>query len=143
MRAVIPLQIAVSAATLLAACTPTGPGPSSESEILVLSVAPSKATIDGGAFVQLKATVSGDEGLVTTPLAIGWSSSDPTIARVGTDGLVEGRRTGEARINATWKNAHGSAWVNVARAVKPSPDDPPCMKRLPVPAKSSIPDTGC
>jgi hypothetical protein len=125
MRAVIPLQIAVSAATLLAACTPTGPGPSSESEILVLSVAPSKATIDGGAFVQLKATVSGDEGLVTTPLAIGWSSSDPTIARVGTDGLVEGRRAGEARINATWKNAQGSAWVNVTRAQKPAPDDPP------------------
>ena len=143
MRAVISLQIAVSAATLLAACTPTGPGPSSESEILVLSVAPSSASIDGGAFVQLNATVSGDDGLVTTPLDIGWSSADPTIARVGANGLVEGRRAGKVRIIATWQNAQGSAWVNVARAQKPTPDEPRCMMRLPVPAKNVVPDTGC
>ena len=143
MRAVISIQIAVSAATLLAACTPTGPGPSSESEILVLSVAPSSATIDGGAFVRLKATVSGDDGLITTPVEVSWSSADPTIARVGADGLVEGRRAGEVRINATWQNAHGSAWVRVARAQKSFPDDPPCMKRAPVPMENIIPDTGC
>jgi hypothetical protein len=143
MRAIISLQIAVSAVTLLAACTSTGPGPSSESEILVLSVAPSSATIDGGAFVRLKATVSGDDGLITTPVEVSWSSADPTIARVGADGLVEGRRAGEVRINATWQNAHGSAWVQVVRAQKPTPDDLPCMKRLPVPMENTIPDTGC
>jgi hypothetical protein len=143
MRAVIPLQIAVSAATLLAACTPTGPGPSSESEILVLAVRPSSATIDGGAFVQLNATVSGDDGLVTAPLDIGWSSSDPAIARVAANGLVEGRRTGQVRIIATWKNAHGSAWVNVARAQKPAPDDPGCLAPLREPVENIIPDTGC
>jgi hypothetical protein len=144
MRAVISLQIAVSAATLLAACTsPSGPGPSSESELLVLSVAPSSATIDGGAFVQLNATVSGDDGLVTTPLDIGWSSADPTIARVGANGLVEGRRAGQVRIIATWQNAHGSAWVHVSRAQKPAPDENGCMKRLPVPVQNSIPDMGC
>jgi hypothetical protein len=143
MRAVIPLHIAVSAATLLAGCTATGPGPSSESEILVLAVRPSSASIDGGAFVQLTASIPGDEALVTTPLDIGWSSADPTIARVGADGLVEGRRAGEVRINANWKNAHGSALVKVARSQKPAPDDAPCLKRLPVPVKSIVPDTEC
>ena len=143
MRAVIPLQIAVSAATLLAACTPTGPGGSHESELLVLTVAPTSATIDGGAFVKLSATVAGDDGLITTPAEVSWSSSDPTVARVGADGLVEGRKAGEAWIKATWQEAHGSAWVRVARAQKPAPDDSPCLKRLPIPAKSIIPDTGC
>ena len=85
MRAVIVLQTAVSAATLLAACTsPTGPGPSSaETEIVVLTVAPASATIDGGAFVKLQATVSDGKGLITNPAVVNWSSTDPTIAIVG------------------------------------------------------------
>ncbi len=143
MRAIIPLQVAVSAVALLAACSPTGPGPSSESEIFVLAVRPSSAAIDGGAFVQLHATVSGDDGLITTPLDIGWSSEDPTIARVGADGLVEGKRAGEVRINATWKNAHGSAWVKVSRAQKPLPDDAACLQRLPGSVKDIVSDAGC
>jgi hypothetical protein len=142
MRALIPLQVAVSAVTLLA-CTPTGPGPSNDSEILVLAVRPSSATIEGGAFVQLTASALGDDKLLATPLEIGWSSSDPTIARVDGSGLVEGRRGGEVRINATWQNAHGSAWVKVARAQKPSPAEPPCIKRLPVPGKNISSDPGC
>ncbi len=145
MRAVIVLHTAVSAATLLAACTPpTGPGAASaETEIVVLTVAPASATIDGGAFIKLQATVSDGEGSLTKPAVVNWSSTDPAIATVGADGLVEGRRAGEVRIVATWKSAHGSAWVRVARAMKPTPETPDCLKRLPVPVKNVIPSQGC
>ncbi|MBA2304818.1 MAG: Ig-like domain-containing protein [Acidobacteria bacterium] len=138
MRAVTPLQVAIAAATLLAACTSTtGPRPVTDPEILVVTVAPSSATIDGGAFIKLNATVMSEEGPVTSRAPVSWSSADPTIAAVGSDGLVEGRRAGEVRIIATWQNARGSAFVKVARALKPPPDEPGC------PAASmtnSIPD---
>jgi hypothetical protein len=144
MRAVNPLYTAVSAALLLAACDATGPGPSSESELLVLTVVPSQATIDGGAFVQLTANVKGEDGPVAKPVGVHWSSADISIARVGDDGLVEGKRAGLVRIDATWEGSTGAAWVQVRRALKPGPDTPACLKRLPVPlASSSIPDTGC
>jgi hypothetical protein len=144
MRAVNPLYTAVSVALLLAACEAAGPGPSSESELLVLTVVPSQASIDGGAFVQLTANVKGEDGLVARPLGILWSSADISIARVGDDGLVEGKRAGLVRIDATWQGSKGSAWVEVRRTLKSEPERPVCLKRLPVPsASSSIPTTGC
>jgi hypothetical protein len=126
MRAAISLELVISAATLLAACTPTGPGPDGGGDSVRLTVAPSSATIDGGSTFRLTAKVTGQDGEVITPADVSWSSSDATVADVGSAGLVEGRQPGEALIFASWGNARGSALVTVVRGPKETPDDPPC-----------------
>ena len=125
MRALIPLTLA-SAATLLTACTPTGPGPEGNFRTVVLTVAPSSATIGGGRTLSLTARALGEDGESITPSGVSWSSSDAAVAGVGSGGLVEGRKSGEARIVATWGSAWASAMVTVVDSRKQTPDDPTC-----------------
>jgi hypothetical protein len=128
MRTLIPLLLVVSPAILLAACAPTGPGPDGDFETLVLTIAPTSATIAGGGSRQFSATVVGEDGSVTSPSDVIWSSDNEAVAGVLSGGLVEGRKPGETRIVAAWKNARGSARVVVLRLPKDLPDDTPCFK---------------
>lgn len=134
MRAVLPLEVIVSAAILSAACNSTTgpelPPPSDDPGISVLTVAPSHATVDGGRFVKLTAILSGNPAAGAHPSEVAWFSSDTNVATVRADGLVEGRKAGRVQIAATWKSAHGSATVVVLNQVskKPgSPDSPRCL----------------
>jgi hypothetical protein len=134
MRAVLPLEIIVSAATLLVACSSTTgpelPPPSDDPGISVLTVAPSFATIGGERFVKLAAILSGNSARAAHQSEVAWFSSDTNVATVRSGGLVEGRKAGRVQIAATWKSAHGSATVVVLNQVtkKPgSPDSPKCL----------------
>ena len=135
MRAVLPLQVIVSAAILLVACNSTTgpelPPPSDDPGISVLTVAPSYATIDGDRFVKLSAILSGSAALGLSQSDVAWSSSDTNVATVSANGLVDGRKAGRVQIAATWKTAHGSATVVVLNQVgkKPAPDSPKCLTR--------------
>ena len=136
MRAVLPLEVILSAATLLVACSSTTgpelPPPSDDPGISVLTVAPSFATIGGRRFVQLTAIVSGGPALGVPQSMVAWSSSDTNVATVRSGGLVEGRKAGRVQIVADWKSAHGSATVVVLDQVgmKPHPPDfPTCLPR--------------
>jgi hypothetical protein len=131
MRAVLPLQVILSAATLLVACnSTTGPDlPSDDPGISVLTVAPSFATIDGERFVKLTAILSGSPTRGVPLSQVAWSSSDTNVATVRSGGLVQGRKAGRVQIAASWKTAHGSATVVVLNLVgkKPAPDSPKCL----------------
>jgi hypothetical protein len=148
MRAVLPLEVIVSAATLLVACnSTTGPEltPPDEPRISVLTVAPSFATIGGERFVQLTAILSGGAALGVPQTQVVWSSSDSNVANVRSGGLVEGRKAGRVRIAATWQTAHGSATVVVLKQVskKPaSPDSPRCLPRSTDARQLGIPGAG-
>lgn len=134
--------VVISAATLLTACTPTGPGPDGDFDTVFLVVAPSSATIDGGRTLPLTAKVMGEDGEMLIPSDVSWSSSDLAVAGVGSGGLVEARDPGEARIFASSGNARGSALVTVVKPPKELPDDPTCpavrdeaeTNRIPTPA---------
>jgi hypothetical protein len=140
MRTLIPLFLLVSAAIVLAACTsPTGPGPDGNFETLVLTIAPSSATIAGGGSRQFSATVVGEDGAVRSPSDVIWSSENEAVAGVLAGGVVEGRKSGETRIHAVWKNARGSARVVVLRPPKDLPDDPTCAQLLAAQSANSIP----
>ena len=148
MRALLPLQVIVSAATLLVACdSTTGPElpPPDEPRVSVLTIAPSFATIDGDRFVKLTAILSGS-GTRGVPLSeVAWSSSDINVATVRAGGLVEGRKAGRVRIAATWQAAHGSATVVVLNQVgmKPHPPDfPTCFPRQTDARQLGIPGGG-
>jgi hypothetical protein len=137
MRALLPLEVIVSAATLLVACDsttgPEPPPPSDDPGVSVLTVAPSYATIDGDRFVKLTAILSGSRTRGATLSEVAWSSSDTNVATVRAGGLVEGRKAGRVQIAATWKTAHGSATVVVLNQVgkKPAPDSPRCLLSIP------------
>jgi len=145
MRAVLPLEVIVSAAALLVACnSTTGPEspPPDDSGISVLTVAPSYATIGGERFVKLAAILSGS-GTGGVPLSeVAWSSSDTNVATVRAGGLVEGRKAGRVQIAATWKSAHGSATVVVLNQVAKKPDSPRCLTRQDDPRQLGIPGGG-
>ena len=134
MRALLPLEVIVSAATLLVACnSTTGPElpPPDDIGVLVLTVAPSYATIDGDRFVKLTAILSGSASRGVPLSQVAWSSSDTNVATVRAGGLVAGRKAGRVQIAATWQTAHGSATVVVLNQVgmKPTPDSPKCLTR--------------
>jgi Big-like domain-containing protein len=128
MRAVLPLEAIVSAATLLMACSSTTgpelPPPSDGPAVIVLTVAPTFATIGGERFVQLTAVVSGGPALGVPQATVVWSSSDTNVATVRSGGLVEGRKAGRVQIAANWKTAHGSATVVVLDQVSKKGDSP-------------------
>jgi hypothetical protein len=131
MRAVLPLEVIVSAAILLVACdSTTGPEASLPDEpgISVLTVAPSYATIGGERFVKLTAILSGNATRAVPLSEVEWFSTDTNVATVRS-GLVEGRKAGRVQIAASWKTAHGSAVVVVLNLVgkKPAPDSPKCL----------------
>jgi hypothetical protein len=149
MRARLPLEVIVSAATLLVACnSTTGPElpPPDELGVLVLTVAPSYATIDGDRFVKLTAILSGPAARGVPLSQVAWSSSDTNVATVRSGGLVEGRKAGRVQIAANWKTAHGSATVVVLEQVskKPDPSDSPgCLPRATDARQLGIPAGGC
>lgn len=146
MRALLPLEVIVSAATLLVACSSTTgpvPPPPDEPGIAVLTVAPSFSTIGGERVIKLTALLSGT-GANSVPLSeVAWSSSDTNVATVR-GGFVEGRKAGRVQIAATWQTAHGSATVVVLNMVgkKPGPDSPKCLKRTAGARQLRIPDDG-
>jgi len=149
MRALLPLQVIVSAATLLVACNSTTgpelPPPSDDPGISVLTVMPSSATISGVPFVKLTAILSGNATRGASLSEVAWSSSDTNVATVRADGLVEARKAGRVQIVATWKTAHGSATVVVLNQVGKKPAPPPvptCLKRQADAGHLSIPGGG-
>lgn len=142
MRAMTPLGLIITAAVLTACSDTSGPDvPRPPS--LVLTVAPSSATIEGGRTLRLAARLVGEAGEVTTPPDVSWSSSDAVVAGVGLGGLVEGRKPGEARILASWGSARGSAMVTVVRPPKETPGNPTCPAVLHEAETNLIPVQEC
>lgn len=107
-----------------------------------LSVIPSYATLNGGAFLKLTASVRNADGSKSTPADVRWLSADGTIASVAADGTVQGLREGQVQIIASWHDSRGSSLVNVISPVAKKP--PPCVSALAAGTGSGIPGgSGC
>ncbi|HEU0079941.1 MAG TPA: Ig-like domain-containing protein, partial [Longimicrobiaceae bacterium] len=98
---------------LAAGCRDDGTGPS-ENRVASIRLSQTSAPLDDGATLQLTAELldHGGRALPAGTVRLAWSSSDEAIATV-TDGLVTGRRPGEAKITATAGKASASAQVTV------------------------------
>ncbi len=94
----------------------TGAATVTVSSVPVVSVvvAPSVANILVGDSVQLTATTQDAAGTVLTGRAITWSSSNPSVATVSSNGVATAVAAGTATITATSEGKSASATVTVA-----------------------------
>jgi len=79
-----------------------------------VAVAPSASTIIIGQTGTLTATVSDVNGTVVTDRVVTWASSNTSIAKVSTTGVVSGIALGSATITATSEAKSGTATVTIA-----------------------------
>ncbi len=78
-----------------------------------VSVSPASATLAVGATQQLSATTRDGNNNVLTGRVISWSSSNTSIARVSTSGLVTAVAAGSATITATSEGQTGTSAITV------------------------------
>jgi len=123
LRTFLPFLVAALA---LGACGDviTGPSDSSGRVVRALQLGESNLVIDEGATRTIAVTLldqqrqpfqSPPEGLV-----LDWESSDETVATVDAQGVVTGRRTGNARVTATLANVLGRPSVGADIEVRSS-----------------------
>ena len=84
----------------------------------VVTVTPGSATFSAlGDTARFTAEVRDQNGQVMTGAAVGWTSSDASVAAVDASGQVTAAANGSAAITATAGSASGSAAVTVAQSV--------------------------
>lgn len=142
MRTLPSLTIVAAGTLMLVACE-SGP-----TETLViqtppaaLTVIPTFATIDGGKVLRLTAKLRREDGSLTEPPDVIWSSANPTIASVDSKGTVQAWRAGRAQISATWHDSHGSSLVTVLDPVVKK--EPRCLEPLHEGAGTDAMDATC
>ena len=83
-----------------------------------VTITPSSATLNAiGETVQLEATAFDTGNSAIGGAVITWSSSDPTVATIGADGLVTAVSNGTAQITAASGNASADATISVMQTV--------------------------
>ncbi|MFC2167102.1 Ig-like domain-containing protein, partial [Acidobacteriota bacterium] len=78
-----------------------------------LTVAPESSSINAGGYATFGATVYDAEGRILFGRTITWSSSDPNIATIASDGVATGISPGTSTITATCEGVNGTATVTV------------------------------
>ena len=70
--------------------------------LLIINISPSTATLPAiGATMQLSSTVKDEENRIVPGVTVNWSSSNPSVANVSSQGRVTARGNGTAIITAT------------------------------------------
>src|SRR5213596_4707 len=100
--------------------------------VAAVTVTPSSGTVAIGRTVQLTATPRDASGNPLTGRAIGWSSSDNTIATVNSSGLVTGVVAGAVTITATSEGQSGTASITVSGVPVASVTVSPASASVPV-----------
>lgn len=95
--------------TTVAGSTPPGSTP-----VSTISISPSSVSVAAGGTVQLSATLRDASGNLLTGRTVSWATSDSTIARVSSTGLVTGVASGTAGITATSEGKSATAIVLVS-----------------------------
>lgn len=92
----------------------SGPTQPPVPEVKSVTVGPPNAALAVGQTTQLTATAYDAHGEVVTGLTVTWSSADPTIASVDSNGMARGIGAGQAHISASVASATGTLTVTVA-----------------------------
>ena len=98
--------LAVGAAACGGGDTPTG---NHDNDVASITVSPSSATIPVGEVKQFTAKALNAKGTQVTGVTFTWSSSNSSVASVGSDGSAHGDAAGTAQITATAAGVTSSA----------------------------------
>jgi alpha-tubulin suppressor-like RCC1 family protein len=109
--------VLIAGAVFAAACHKDLTG---TSDVASVFVTPTNISLLVGDTVTITASESDANGIVLSPRAVTWASSDTTIAYVSTVGLVTARKVGSVTITATSGAAAGTARIAVVAALPPS-----------------------
>lgn len=116
----ITLAWSVTALAAMAACTPvdnvTDPD-GGEATLVAVLVAPDSADVPLGANYRLVAEARDDRGRSLVGAPVTWSSTDTSIVKVDSTGLVTTVRDGTAEVRASLRGIWGKAKLRVLRAV--------------------------
>jgi len=99
-----------------------------------VTVTPATATLAVGQTVQLAATPKDSAGTALTGRTVTWTSGNPSVATVNSNGLVTGAAAGSATITAMSEGRTGSATVTVALV--------PVASVVVSPAPATVPSKG-
>lgn len=85
--------------------------------LIIINISPSAATLRAiGATMQLSVTVKDEENQIVPGATVNWSSSNPSVANVSSQGRVTARGNGTTIITATTSgNASDTAEITVAQ----------------------------
>ncbi|HTA74824.1 MAG TPA: Ig-like domain-containing protein [Gemmatimonadaceae bacterium] len=89
----------------------------SPASVASVTVSPATASITAGKTVQLTATLKDSVGNVLGGRTVTWSSSNPSVATVSSNGVVTGVAAGTATISAASGGQQGSAQITVNAVV--------------------------
>ena len=118
-------QERIHAVPALTAITPISPIPTNSHvrrplgarpESVMLTISPPAATIFAGGVLELKATVSLENGDTLPGAGVSWSSSDPAVVTVADGGSIRGIAPGTASVRATVGDATTDAAIRVESA---------------------------
>lgn len=84
--------------------------------LLSIELAPGSATIQAGRALQLTATTRSLAGSAVVPADVTWTSTNPSVATVSADGLVQGVNRGQVEIIARARNARAVSRITVIKA---------------------------
>ncbi|HYR14646.1 MAG TPA: Ig-like domain-containing protein, partial [Mycobacterium sp.] len=99
-----------------------------------VTVTPATASLAVGQTVQLAATPKDSAGTALTGRTVTWTSGNPSVATVNSNGLVTGAAAGSATITAMSEGRTGSATVTVALV--------PVASVVVSPAPATVPSKG-
>ena len=93
--------------------------------VATVAVAPTSATLDIGATVQLAATLRDASGNTLSGRTVTWTTSSAVTATVTNSGLVSAVAAGTATITAASEGKSGTSAITVNAAAPPPPPPPP------------------
>ena len=120
MRAYSSIPILLSIVLTGTACDTSPRGILDPGGASLLVVAPSAATIKGGAKLQLNLSARDESGQPAAATGVTWTTSNEQVATIAS-GVVTGRVPGRAQITAWWNGVHGVSLVTVVDSGSGSP----------------------
>ena len=93
-----------------------GPTVTQAGPVTTVSITDPSSAVALGGTMQLAASATDASGSVVTGLTAAWTTSNPSVATVNSNGLVSGISVGTATITATISGIAGSTGVTVAPA---------------------------
>jgi Bacterial Ig-like domain (group 2) len=113
MRTYSSIPILLSFALASTACDNSPAGIPDSSDGVPLVVAPSAAIIRPGGTLQLNLSARDADGHRTHPTGATWTSSNPSIATVGSNGIVTALAAGTSVISVSWNDVQSLSTVTV------------------------------